>query len=135
MSKNDCYFIISVRSEPIEESRYLFDFHSYITNQQNIRQFKVHQLMNKLQLWKHFQTNRRNHLLYYHFFPVNDMVLRYIERVQNNPLSVHINDFDANYYLDMNPDVKLESRKFKDSMFPWKHFVYNGMFELRPLYF
>ena len=131
----DCCFILSILDEPLEQSRYLFDFDSYLSNLGNKTKFRVRNLNSKLQIWKHFLKNKERCSLYYHFFPVNECVSRYIDYIRESCLSTHANDFDVNYYLEENPDVKLEFKKSKNSLFPWNHFLNNGMFELRKFSF
>ena len=61
--------ISSVKSEPLEESRFLFDYNYYSNNELNIINYKTNILITKYQIWKHFNDHKysKNNNLSYKF--------------------------------------------------------------------
>ena len=108
MNGNDRYLILSVVNELVEESRFSFDYDLYNNNTKNRTTYGVNKLTTKLQMWKHFLSYRDIHPnLFYHFHPPNASLLRYLDNLKDTLLSIHCSDFDVEYYLEANLDIKI----------------------------
>lgn len=133
----DLYSISSVKSEPLEESRFLFDYNYYSNNELNIINYKTNILITKYQIWKHFNDHKysKNNNLSYKFNNPTQQVIDHISYVKNLYVSSISSDFDVFYYLENNQDVKLEYIKKKNQSYVWYHFINYGSYEVRKFRF
>lgn len=131
---SDFYLLSTVKREPLETCRFLFDYEYYLKNRRNIRLFKTFKLKNKVDAWKHFLKYNKHKALNYRFNAPNKRAQLYHSYLQNSHLNIDGSNFDTEYYLENNSDVRtaLEISKNSNINFPWKHFVTNGLYEMRP---
>lgn len=123
------YLILSVKTESINRSRFLFDFVQYQAY------LSTNKFSNKLQLWTHYHKyNNNNPDLYYLFHHPTQSVEQYIGYLSRQKLSINAKDFDYNYYLQHNPDVAVQCKN-KNLASVWNHYLNYGMFEMRLISF
>lgn len=125
--KNDVYFVLGLRIEDQCQSRYLFDFDSYVVDN------SLSSSLTKLQIWKHSLTKQVRSAHY--FREMTDRVKEHLEFVQAANLSVNKTHFDLAYYLEHNPDVNLMYLNKKSASEVWQHFLSTGSFEIRKFRF
>jgi hypothetical protein len=131
---SDYYLIAALKSEPLETARFLFDYEYYLKNRRNIRLFKTFKLKNKVDAWKHFIKHNRHKALNYRFQSATKKAQIYYNYLQGCHFNIDGSNFDNKFYLEHNRDVKtaLDIAKPSNINFPWRHFVTNGLYEMRP---